>query len=224
MYYFYALLIITASYLSGSINYAIIISRIIAGKEIRDIGNLNPGTMNVFRSIGKKWGIIVGFLDSLKSFVPMLLAKLYLFKGDTAVDSFTILLIGMAAVAGHCWPVFYKFNGGRGVGPIIGLFLIFVPAEFLVSIILAILVVAIFFRNVEFRWGRWVPMMFITITPFLTLGLNFFVDIPWFADISLGGHPWYILVCAFCVSFYMLFINFAFMGNRVDEYKGSVKE
>jgi len=224
MYYLYIVIFLILAYLSGSVNYAIIISRLVAKKEIRDIGNLNAGTMNVLRSIGKKWGILVGILDSLKSFVPMLIAKHYLLSNDAAFDSFVLLLIGVLAVAGHCWPVFYGFKGGRGVGPIIGLFVFFAPAEFIASMVLGIIIVAVFFKNVEFRWGRWVPMMFIIITPFLTTGLIFIDGIHLFGSVFMGGHPWYTAASVWGTSLFMGFVNFTFMGERVVEYKDSVEE
>ncbi len=224
MNYIIATLSIIIGYLSGSVNYAILISKILFKKEIREIGNLNAGTMNVFRSIGKKWGILVGVLDALKALIPMIVTGQFLFTQNSPFDIFVILAIGIAGVAGHCWPVFHKFEGGRGVASIIGVYLYFVPVEFVISMILGAIIIALFFKDVEFRWGRWVPIMFITITPFLSIGINFFVNITFFGSVTLGGHSIYELISALIASFFMLFINFTFMGERVDEYKESSED
>ena len=213
-------LMILLGYLSGSVSYAIIISRLVARKDIRTLGNRNAGTMNVLRSVGRGWGVLVGVLDGAKSLAPMLVARLLWFPDRSASDFFVILAVGIAALIGHWKPIFHRFKGGRGVGCIIGIFLFVVPVEFLGSFLLGGLVVVFFVKKVRFRFGRWVPIMFVIITPFLTLALNFLLDVRISAAVSIGGHEWYILVGAFVASLSMLGINLTFMGTRVDELKG----
>jgi glycerol-3-phosphate acyltransferase PlsY len=221
MYFFYLFLAILTGYLSGSVSFAVIICRLVSGKEIRKIGNLNPGTMNVLRNIGKGWGILVGFLDTLKSFTPVLIARLLLFTTNHYADVLALFAIGIVAIIGHRFPIFYRFIGGKGAAPLFGVFLFFIPFEFLTSFVLAVIIILVFIRNVEFRWGRWVPILVITITPFYTLLLNYFINIPLFAHISIGGHDWPYIVGVFATSLIILSINLAFMRSRVDEYKES---
>jgi acyl phosphate:glycerol-3-phosphate acyltransferase len=216
----YVILALALGYLSGSVNYAIIVSRLVSGKDIREVGNLNPGTANVTRSIGKFWGVVVGILDGLKSFAPMFITSLF-FSTTEPSGFFVIMGAGLAALIGHWKPVFHGFNGGRGVGCIIGIYLFILPVEFIISFLLGGFAVIFFFKNVKFRYGRWVPIMFVLISPFLTLVLNFFIHIDVIGTITLGGHPWFVVIGAFITSFSMLFINFTFMGRRVDEYKQS---
>ncbi len=207
------------AYLSGSVNYAIIITRIVKGVDIREIGNNNPGTSNVVRNVGKGWGVLVAFLDGLKGLAPVIIARIYFLTGDTNLDFALLYLIGMMAVVGHCKPVFYKFNGGGGIGTMQGVSLFFVPVEFLVSMLIGGLVVIFFFKKAKFKYGQWTPIMFVTLTPFLTLGINPFINIPLFAHISIGGHLPGVLGGVFAMSFLILFFNISFLGKRAEEYK-----
>jgi acyl phosphate:glycerol-3-phosphate acyltransferase len=219
VFIFYAIIGIIVGYLSGSVNYAIIITKLVKGLDIRKIGNNNPGTSNVVRNVGKGWGVLVGFLDGLKGMAPIIIARIFFFSGDTNLDFALLYLIGMAAVIGHCKPVYYKFDGGGGIGTMQGVSLFFIPIEFLVSMFIGGLIVIFFFKKVKFKYGQWTPIMFVTITPFLTLGLNYIVDISLFAHISIGGHPFTVLAGAFAMSFLILFFNISFLGNRAEEYR-----
>lgn len=208
-----------ASYLSGAVNYAIIITRLAVGKDIRTLGNLNPGTSNVLRTVGKGWGILVGFLDGIKGLLPVLLAKLFLFPANNARDLGFLYLIGIAAVLGHCRPVFYKFKGGGGIGTMQGVSLFFLPLEFLFSMLAGGLVVLRFFRKTEHPFAQWTPIMFVVLTPFVSLGTSLFLDIPLFSHIALGGHPWSMVAGAFVLSVLLLWLNRSFMKKRAVEYK-----
>lgn len=215
----YTIIGILAGYLSGSVNYAIIITRIVKKEDIRKIGNNNPGTSNVVRTVGKGWGVLVGFLDGLKGMAPIIVARVFFFNGDSNLDFILLYLIGMAAVIGHCRPVFYKFKGGGGIGTMQGVSLFFVPFEFLLSMIIGGLIVIFFFKKVKFKYGQWTPIMFVTFTPFLTLGINRYIDIPLFAHLSIGGHLPAVIVGAFAMSFLILYFNISFLGKRAEEYK-----
>ncbi len=214
-----AVFAVIISYLSGSVNYAIIITRIVKRADIREIGNNNPGTSNVVRNVGKAWGVLVGFLDGLKGLLPIIIARIYFFTGNTNLDFALLYLMGMAAVVGHCKPVFYHFKGGGGIGTMQGVSLFFVPVEFIISMFIGGLIVIFFFNKVKFKYGQWTPIMFVTLTPFLTLGLNYFINIPLFAHISIGGHLPAVLAGSFAMSFLILFFNVSFLGKRMDEYK-----
>lgn len=219
-----AVIMVLIGYLSGSVSYAVILTRMIAKTDIRAIGNKNAGTMNVLRNVSKGPGVLVGILDGLKSLLPMLLARLLWFPEASALHFFIVFAAGIAALAGHWKPLFYSFKGGRGVGCIVGIFLFLIPFEFLISFLLGGIIVVVFIHGVKYRLGRWVPILFVLITPFFTLALNFLVDLRISAHYSLGGHEWYVLLGVFATSLSMLFINLTFMGRRVDELKGEEAE
>jgi len=212
-----AILLLVLAYLSGSLNYAVIVTRLVTGKDIRTLGNNNPGTANVGRSVGKGWAALVFFLDVSKGLEPMILSRLVFFPGDTYREFFIVAAVGIAAITGHCKPVFFQFRGGGGIATSIGVYAFFIPAELFLCMLLGFLVVMLFIKRVRFRIGQWVPILFIALTPFVTLILNFFVDLPLFAGRTLGGHPWYVLVIAFVLSFFILGMNFSFMGHRLRE-------
>ena len=207
--------VIVVGYLSGSVNYAIIVTRLVAGGDIRELGNKNAGTANVARNVGKGWAAIVYFADVLKGFIPMLLTHLFLFTGGAYLDYLVVGAVGIAAIAGHCRPVFFGFRGGGGMATAMGVFLFFIPVEFVVCTLLSALFVMLFIKHAEFRVGRSIPITFVTATPFVTLALNWFVDIPLFAHISIGGHPWYILVVAYAISLFILGIHLPFVLGKM---------
>lgn len=224
MYFLYLIVFIAVGYFCGSTNHAIIITRLVAGKDIRKLGNKNAGAANVNRSVGKGWGTLVFFLDLFKGFIPILIARIAVFSGMNYQDFFALYAVGFAAVLGHCRPVFYHFKGGRGISTSVGIMLFFIPVEATATMLLGALIVALFIKNVKFRIGRWIPIVFTTLTPFLVLAVNPFVDIPLFAHVSIGGHPWYILVGTFGTALLMLFINLSFMGRRIEEYGEAVQQ
>lgn len=85
----------------------------------RSEGSLNPGATNVMRIAGKKAAAITLFGDSIKGFIPTLIA--YLITNDYQ----TAILVGFTAFLGHCFPIFYQFKGGKGVATAIGATLAF---------------------------------------------------------------------------------------------------
>ncbi len=215
-----AILLLALAYLSGSVNYAIIVTRLVTGKDIRTLGNNNPGTANVGRSVGNGWAAVVFFLDVSKGLGPMILSRLVFFPGNNYWEFFIVAAVGIAAIAGHCKPVFFQFRGGGGIATSIGVYAFFIPAELFLCMLSGFLIVMLFVKRVHFRIGQWVPILFIALTPFVTLILNFFVDLPLFAGRTLGRHPWYVLVIAFGLSFFILGMNFSFMGYRLREIGG----
>ena len=192
-------------------NYAIIVTRLVAGKDIRTLGNKNPGTANVGRNVGKGWAAVVFFLDVAKGLGPMILARLVFFPGELYWHYFIVAAVGMAAIAGHCKPVFFQFRGGGGIATSIGVYSFFIPAELLFCLVLAFLIAILFIRGIKFRVGQGVPILFVSITPFVTLLSSFFVDLPLFAGRSLGAHPWYVVVVVFCLSLFIIGMNFSFL-------------
>lgn len=116
---------VAASYLFGSVNYAILITRRVAGVDIRSLGTRNAGTANVGRNAGKLWAALVLLLDILKGLIPLLLAKSFLFPGSGWRDTLALFAVGIAAVGGHCRPVFHRFKGGGGIATSLGIYFLF---------------------------------------------------------------------------------------------------
>lgn len=213
----WAVIAILVAYLSGSVNYAIILTRAVSGKDIRELGNRVAGASNTGRSIGRKWGLLVTLLDGLKALVPLILARAIVFSGDTNLDFAILYAMGLAAILGHMKPVFYGFRGGGGVASFQGTMLFFIPVEYLASMLIGGTFVLLFVKNVKYRFTQWIPISFITLTPFLTLAVNGLVDVPLFAHISIGGHVPAVTIGTFVISFFMLGMNFQFMKERKNE-------
>jgi acyl-phosphate glycerol 3-phosphate acyltransferase len=224
MTYLIALAALSLAYLSGSVNYAIIVTRLVIGKDIRTLGNRNPGTANVGRSVGKGWAAAVFLLDVAKGLGPMILTRLVFFPEDVYWHFFIVAAVGMAAVIGHCRPVFFQFRGGGGIATSIGVYSFFIPAELLVCLVLAFLIAIVFLKGVRFRVGQGVPILFVSITPFVTLLLNYFIEVPLFAGRSLGAHPWYILVIAFALSVFITGMNFSFVRGLFEPSGGPAED
>ena len=116
------------SYLFGSINWALIISKI-KRTDIRRMGSGNPGTLNMSRNLGLKIGLLTFFLDVLKGAIPTLVA--FFFFGESKfsgsefyIYDFSIYLCGLCVVLGHIYPIYFKFKGGKGIASTIGVFLV----------------------------------------------------------------------------------------------------
>jgi glycerol-3-phosphate acyltransferase PlsY len=130
--------VVVIAYLLGSIPFGLIIGKLKGGVDIRDYGSGKTGATNVMRTVGTKLGILTLVLDVVKAAGAVVLATVII---DGGSGSFTIggvsvywqhiaqVVAGLAAIAGHNWPVFAKFKGGRGVTAYFGtLFAIFPPA------------------------------------------------------------------------------------------------
>ncbi len=110
-------ILILFSYLIGSLSTAIIYCKIVGLPDPRSQGSGNPGATNVLRFGGKKVAIIVLLGDLLKGLIPVLLAKWL------GLPTATIALVGAAAFLGHLYPVFFRFQGGKGVATALGVLL-----------------------------------------------------------------------------------------------------
>jgi len=114
----YAIVIIGA-YLLGSVPFGVIIARL-HGKDLRRIGSGNIGATNLARACGRRWAYFGFALDVAKGLVPMLVARAVLGEIPSAGELFIWLGTGCAAVAGHIFPVYLKFRGGKGVATSFG--------------------------------------------------------------------------------------------------------
>lgn len=124
------LLFALGTYLLGSVSFALILGRL-NGVNIREHGSGNVGATNLGRTLGKKWGIICFLLDLGKGLLPVLGYGVWdgLMGGEPigATTMLQWLIIGVAAVVGHVFPVFLKFKGGKGVATSAGALLGFWP-------------------------------------------------------------------------------------------------
>ncbi len=115
---FYPLAAVVAAYLLGSLAFAVIVSRGMGLQDPRTFGSKNPGATNVLRSGSKPAAVVTLLLDALKGFVPVLLVRLY--GRRYGLGDGTVAMVGLAAFLGHLYPVFFRFQGGKGVATFIG--------------------------------------------------------------------------------------------------------
>jgi acyl phosphate:glycerol-3-phosphate acyltransferase len=122
---FVSFLAIVAAYLLGSLAFAVIVSRVMGLSDPRTFGSKNPGATNVLRSGSKPAALLTLALDVLKGYVPVWLA---LALGPRlGMGELTVALVGLAAFVGHVWPVFFKFQGGKGVATAAGVLMALNP-------------------------------------------------------------------------------------------------
>ncbi len=120
----YIILAIIA-YTIGSINFSVIISKKVAGFDVRKKGSGNAGSTNVLRAVGKKAAIITLLCDVLKGVVPALIAILVGNIMKEGVDRALLVQISsVAVVIGHTFPIFFQFRGGKGVATSLGIALV----------------------------------------------------------------------------------------------------
>jgi glycerol-3-phosphate acyltransferase PlsY len=116
---------IVAAYLVGSLSFAVIVSRVFGLADPRSYGSKNPGATNVLRSGHRAAAILTLVFDALKGYVPVVLA-LY-FAARFGFGETTVAFVGLAAFLGHLWPVFFRFEGGKGVATAAGVLMALNP-------------------------------------------------------------------------------------------------
>ena len=116
------------AYLLGSVDFGVIVPRVM-GIDIYEQGSGNPGTSNVFRTVGKRAASLVLLGDGLKGFAATAIGGIW-------VDETTAFACAFAAVLGHAFPIWHRFRGGRGVATAIGAAIYLEP---IVGIVLAVL-------------------------------------------------------------------------------------
>lgn len=107
------------SYLSGSVPWALLIVRWVAGTDLRTVGSGNPGATNASRVLGERWGGLILALDALKGAVPTLALPAWLGEAGASHTNLAVAC-GAAAVLGHVFPVWLGFRGGKGVATGLG--------------------------------------------------------------------------------------------------------
>jgi glycerol-3-phosphate acyltransferase PlsY len=114
------------AYLLGSLSFAILLSRLAGGPDPRASGSGNPGATNMLRVAGKKLAVMTLIGDLFKGLLPILIAKLF------GLSLHQQAWIGLAAVVGHLYPLYFRFRGGKGVATAAGMLLgLYPPAALL---------------------------------------------------------------------------------------------
>ena len=109
------------AYAIGGIPTAYLFTRFVLGRDIRGIGDNNSGAANVFREVGPRAGLACGGIDIIKGGVAVLAARFIVH--DTGIE----MLAGVCAIAGHNWPAYLRFKGGRGAAVAVGVLIAMLP-------------------------------------------------------------------------------------------------
>jgi len=118
-------LVALGAYLLGSVSFAIVVSRLFALPDPRSYGSKNPGATNVLRTGRKSAAAITLLGDGGKGWLAVFLAQLW--TGESALGGWAVPLAGLAVFIGHLYPVFHRFQGGKGVATAAGVLLGFSP-------------------------------------------------------------------------------------------------
>jgi glycerol-3-phosphate acyltransferase PlsY len=130
------ILVLIIIYLIAAIPTGIVLSRLMGSEDIRQQGSGNIGATNVYRVAGKLAGVLTLIGDALKGFLPLLAVQSWLSPTATQLG-----IASAVAIVGHCYPVYLKFKGGKGVATALGIFLLLSPKAVLGALIVFILAV-----------------------------------------------------------------------------------
>lgn len=118
------ILIAIIAYAIGSINFSVILSKKIAGFDVREKGSGNAGSTNMLRSVGKKAAAITLVCDILKGVVAILIAVMFGWIFKNSDKALLVQIAGILVIVGHTYPIFFEFKGGKGVATSLGVLLI----------------------------------------------------------------------------------------------------
>ena len=138
--------VLVASYLVGSLSFAVIVSRLMGLNDPRSYGSKNPGATNVLRSGSKKEAILTLLLDAFKGWLPVALVLAY--GPEYGAGAGLAALAGLAAFLGHLYPVFFGFAGGKGVATAVGV-VVGVNGSLALAVVLSFAIVLFFSRYVS---------------------------------------------------------------------------
>jgi len=133
---------VVLAYLVGSLSFAVIVSRAFGLADPRSYGSRNPGATNVLRSGHRAAAILTLLLDALKGYVPVWIALWLSPRYDFGET--TIAFVGLAAFLGHLWPVFFRFEGGKGVATAAGVLFAYEPLLGLFTLVTWVIIAAFF--------------------------------------------------------------------------------
>lgn len=183
------------AYLLGSIPFGLIVGTLFGGKDVRTFGSGNIGATNVSRVAGPFAGILTLLLDAAKGSAAVVLAARV--TGDSAA---WMIVAGLCALVGHCYPIWLKFKGGKGVATAAGIFLVLSP--WALSLALAVFILVVVF------W-RFVSLGSIAAAAAIPL-LMYFLWAP--------GHapPWAVSLGSLAISLLVLYKHDANMQRLVE--------
>lgn len=131
------------AYLLGSISFSVIISKKMAGFDVREKGSGNAGSTNVLRTVGKKAAILTLICDCLKGVIAILVAFIAGKIMKNLDGALLIQLAGIFVIVGHTFPVFFKFKGGKGVATSLGVLLMVNWQIGLICLVFALIIMAL---------------------------------------------------------------------------------
>lgn len=137
------IIVAVIAYLIGSINFSIILSKKMAGFDIREKGSGNAGTTNMLRAVGKKAAVITLICDILKGVVAILIAVLAGKIVKNLDNALLVQLAGIFVIIGHTFPVFFKFKGGKGIATSLGVLLMTNWQIGLICLVFALVLIAL---------------------------------------------------------------------------------
>lgn len=164
-----------AAYLLGSLSFAVIVSRAMGLSDPRTYGSKNPGATNVLRSGSKAAAAVTLLFDALKGWLPVVLVRW--FGAPHGLEEGTQALVGLAAFLGHLWPVFFRFQGGKGVATALGV-LMGVNGWLGLATLLTWVIIAFFFR-----YSSLASLVAAAFAPFFYLLGG---GVAWYSDARIG--------------------------------------
>lgn len=186
-------IIVLVCYLFGTISPAMLSGKIVSGIDIREVGSKNAGASNVTMTLGWKYGVLVGVSDILKGVIPVVILR-FIYPDDAMW-----FLGGVSAVAGHIWPFYLKFRGGKGTATFIGVLLGGAP---LIGFILGTLIILVTIASDYIALGTLSLMIlapfalwyfnYEPLTIYIVLGfsiVSFYKHIPNFIKIAKRQEP-----------------------------------
>ena len=191
------ILYLVGAYLIGAIPFGFLIGKM-RGVDVRTVGSKNIGATNVFRTVGKKWGLLAFACDFLKGLVPTLLAK-----ACAADVAWLPLAVGVMCVVGHMLTPYMKFKGGKGVATAFGMLVALVPA--LVGVAFALFAVV-------FALSNYISLGSCTAALFLMVAV-------WFPILGTAG--WRDLPQCILVTLIAAFVIFKHRANIVRLMSGT---
>ncbi len=188
-------------YLMGCFNFAVLIARF-KKKNIREMGSGNPGTMNITRSLGLKFGVLNFFCDGIKGGIPVLagyfIFQNYVFAGTSiSVSDFARYFFGLFVIIGHIFPVTMRFKGGKGIASTMGIFAFALACErWWYFFIVVAFFVCIFLYIYFTEWGSMGSLLGVTVLTVFQAAI--FAER--YADSLLNGWSISIFVILFVVN------------------------
>ena len=167
LYFLFMFLVLLGSYLLGSVNSAIIVSKVLFGDDVRKHGSGNAGMTNMLRTYGKKAAALTLIGDMMKTVLSVGMAGLFFgfqYIGGMSVN-YVLYVAGLLAAIGHVFPCFYLFKGGKGVLVTATMGLILTPLVFLALFVIFVIAVAL--------W-RYISLGSVTVAVLYPVALDFY--------------------------------------------------